>query len=267
MNSPIPTPGDARFDATRRHLVALRAELARRGVDALVVPRADEYLGEYIPAHNERLRWLSGFTGSAGAVVVTADRAAIFVDGRYTVQVRRQVSAQDFSFHDLMDEPPAAWLTHELPAGSRVLVDPRMFSLEWFNATAKRLGESAIEILAEADNPIDRCWEDRPAEQIAEALCLGEEHSGESSASKRERVGKSVSAAGADAALIFAPESVSWLLNLRGCDVPRLPVLLSYALLSCDGSMQVVVDPRRIPASVHAHVGDGVGFLGPGEGE
>lgn len=267
MNSPMAAPGDARFEATRRHLAALRAELARRAVDAIIVPRADEYLGEYIPAHNERLRWLSGFTGSAGAVVVTAEVAAIFVDGRYTVQVRRQVPAQDFSFHDLMDEPPVVWLTRKLPAGSRVLVDPRMFSLEWFNKTAQLLSESAMELLADTDNPVDRCWEDRPAEQIATALCLGDEYSGESSAAKRERIAKSLVTLGADAALVFAPESVSWLLNLRGRDVPRLPVLLSYAVLSADGSLQVVVDPRRLSSAAPEHVGAGVEFLGPEEGE
>ena len=267
MNSPIAIPAQVRVEATRRNLAAVRAELAKRGVDALVVPRADEYLGEYIPAHNERLRWLSGFTGSAGSVVVTADRAAIFVDGRYTVQVRRQVSAEDFSFHHLLDEPPVPWLAETLPAGSRVLVDPRMFSLDWFDATARRLEASAIELVADTDNPIDRCWDNRPEEQVAEALCLGEEYSGEHSAAKRQRLGEVVGAAGADAALIFAPDSISWLLNLRGRDVPRMPVVLSYAMLAADGSMQVVVDPRRIPDGAQTHVGEGVTFLDPADGE
>jgi Xaa-Pro aminopeptidase len=114
-------------------------ELAERGVDALVVPRADEYLGEYLPPHNERLRWLTGFTGSAGMAVVLADRAAIFVDGRYTVQVRRQVSASRFTYHGLPARAPVDWLVRPAPAGARVLVDPRLCTaLRWYEATRER---------------------------------------------------------------------------------------------------------------------------------
>jgi Xaa-Pro aminopeptidase len=263
MNSPAINPSVARVEATRRHLKALREELKRRSVDAIVVPRADEYLGEYIPEHNERLRWLTGFTGSAGAAVVTADAAALFVDGRYTVQVRRQASAEDFSFHSLVDEPPVTWLASALAAGDRVLIDPRLCSLQWFEAASRRLKARGIELVSDTDNPIDACWDDRPAEKVAVALCLGEEHSGEGSTGKRRRIGEAIAAEGADAALIFAPDSVSWLLNLRGRDVPRLPVLLSFAMLSADGELDLVVDPRRLPEDFGTHVGPGVRVVKP----
>ncbi|MEE4277073.1 MAG: aminopeptidase P family protein [Halieaceae bacterium] len=267
MNSPAVSPSLLRVETTRRHLAAVRAELARRAIDAIVVPRADEYLGEYIPEHNERLRWLTGFTGSAGAAVVTAERAALFVDGRYTVQVRRQASTEDFSFHSLMDEPPVEWLAQSLSAGARVLIDPRLCSLQWFESACRRLESRGIEVLSDTDNPVDRCWEDRPAEKIETALCLGEAHSGESSVSKRHRIGEAIAAAGADAALIFAPDSVSWLLNLRGRDVPRLPVLLGFAMLSADGRLDLAVNPRRLPEGFEAHVGSGVRVFDYGDAE
>lgn len=243
------------------NLAAVREILAERGVDALCVPRADEYLGEYIPEHNERLHWLTDFTGSAGMAIVLADRAAIFVDGRYTVQVRRQVDGKLFAYHHLIEEPPAAWLAEELPEGARVMVDPRMVSLEWYEATRRTLGAAGLELVPDIDNPIDRCWDDRPAAAVAPALLLDETFTGESSLSKRQRIGESLRSQGVDAALIFAPDSVSWLLNVRGQDVPRLPVLLSFAMLHADGQMQVVVNPSRVPDGFAAHVGAGVSVV------
>ena len=116
-------------------LAAVRELMARAHYDALVVPRADEHLGEYIPLHKERLRWISGFTGSAGVALVLADRAAIFVDGRYTVQVRAEVAPELFEYHHLVDEPQAQWLVQVLPAGARVACDPRLHSLQWYRDT------------------------------------------------------------------------------------------------------------------------------------
>jgi Xaa-Pro aminopeptidase len=239
-------------------LRALRAELDARGADAFCLPRADEYLGEYIPPHNERLHWLTGFTGSAGMAVVLADSAAIFTDGRYTVQVRRQVSAEHYSYQHLIETPPVAWLAKQLPAGARVLIDPRTCTLRWYREARETLAAAAIDIVLSADNPIDACWHGRPAAAVAEALCLAQEFTGEHSADKRRRIGEAVAAAGADAALIFAPESVSWLLNLRGRDVPRQPVLLSFGVLEAGGDFHLAVDPARLPAGLEAHVGAGV---------
>lgn len=239
-------------------LAALRQLMQEQGVDAVCIPRADEYLGEYIPPHNERLRWFTGFTGSAGMAVVLRDRAAIFVDGRYTVQVRRQVDAAQYQYCHLMEEPPLPWLANTLPPASKVLIDPRMCSLQWYRSAQQTLGDADIEVVLSTDNLIDACWSSRPEETLAPALLLDESFTGESSASKRTRIGRAIEEKGAAAALIFAPDSVSWLLNVRGRDVPRLPVLLSFALLEADGSMQVVVDTRRIPDGFAAHVGDGV---------
>lgn len=246
-------------------LEALRAELAERGVDAFCIPRADEYLGEYIPAHNERLHWLTSFTGSAGMAVVTASDAAIFTDGRYTVQVRRQVDGQQYQYRRLLEEPPLSWLTEQLGPGSRVLIDPRMCTLDWYEQAQKVLGNAGIDIVLSIDNPIDRCWESRPVPVVSKALLLSETFTGEHSLRKRQRLGQSLADLGVDAALIFAPDSVSWLLNVRGQDVPRLPVLLSCALLEANGDLHLLVDEQRIPDGFHEHTGVGVSVRDEGE--
>lgn len=243
------------------NLASVREVLAQRGVDAFFVPRADEYLGEYIPAHNERLHWLTDFTGSAGMAIVLADRAAIFVDGRYTVQVRRQVDGNLFEYRHLIEEPPVKWLTENLSTGAKVMIDPRMVTLQWYQMAAQVMQAAGLELVLDTDNPIDGSWEDRPAAAVAEALLLAETFTGESSPSKRHRIGKDLRTQGLDGALVFAPDSVSWLLNVRGQDVPRLPVLLSFALLHADGRMQVVVDPKRIPQGFEQHVGEGVSIV------
>ena len=245
-------------DTIGDRLAAVRALMQEADYDALIVPRADESLGEYLPEHNERLRWVSGFTGSAGAAVILRDRAAIFVDGRYTVQVRGQVDGDLYAYCDLQAQPPAGWLAGELPAGARVACDPRLHSLRWLRETRSQLAEADIVLLEVDDNLVDRCWRDRPAARVRPALLLAEEFTGESSRDKRKRIGALVVARGCDAALVFAPDSVSWLLNIRGRDIPRLPVVQGFALLGTDGGLFLCVDPGRIPADFAGHVGEGV---------
>lgn len=235
--------------------------MATAQYDALVVPRADEYLGEYIPLHKERLRWISGFTGSAGVALVLADRAAIFVDGRYTVQVRAEVPFDLFEYHHLIDEPPVQWLAAVLPTGARVACDPRLHSLQWYRDTKSILAAADVQLVADTDNLIDRCWQDRPAPVCTPALLLDEGFTGESSRAKRQRIAAQVRARDCAAALIFAPDSVSWLLNIRGTDMPQLPVVQSFAMLEASGELTLFVDPRRVPDGFHAHVGDGVRVL------
>jgi len=249
------------MNAIAQRLTAIRELMVRANYDALVIPRADEYLGEYIPAHNERLRWICGFTGSAGMVIVLRDKAAIFVDGRYTVQVRREVCGDLFEYHHLIEEPHARWLTQELPAGARVICDPRMHSLRWYRDTGKTLASTQLELIADIDNLVDRCWLDRPAPRVRPALLLAQRYTGESCGSKRERIATAVAEQGCDAALIFAPDSVSWLLNIRGTDLPQLPVVQSFAMLQATGEVTVFVDPGRIPEGFAGHVGEGVEVL------
>lgn len=241
-----------------QRLQAVRQLMVQEGIDALVVPRADEHLGEYLPAHNERLLWVSGFTGSAGAAVILRERAAIFVDGRYTVQVRKQVDAQLFEYCDLLQQPPLQWLLQQLPAGSRVACDPRLHSLLWYRDTVAALAAAQMQLYVTQDNVIDRCWAQRPQAVVAPALLLDQAFTGESSAGKRGRMAAEVAAAGCDAALVFAPDSVSWLLNIRGRDIPRLPVVQSFALLLADASLILFIHPARIPPGFNQHVGEDV---------
>ena len=236
----------------------LRSLLRERAYDACLVPRADEHLGEYLPAHSERLRWLTGFTGSAGLAVVLAERAALFVDGRYTVQVRAQVDAARFEHRSLDGEAPAAWLARELPPGARVACDPRLHTLAWFAAAERTLAEAGVTLVADADNLVDRVWHDRPAPAVAPALLLDSRFSGEASAARRQRVGAAIAAAGADAALVFPADAVSWLLNVRGRDVPYAPVLQGWGVLRASGELDLVCHPGRLPPAFHDHVGDGV---------
>lgn len=237
---------------------ALRRLMAERGYDALVVPRADEYLGEYIPARNERLRWLTGFTGSAGAAVVTATDAAIFVDGRYTVQVRGQVPAELFEYHHLTAAPPEQWLAAQLGQGARVACDPRLHSYRWYIDTQQVLAAAGLTLVCDADNLIDQCWAERPAQQFSEALLLDERFTGEPSAAKRARIAQILADRDCAAALIFAPDSVSWLLNVRGTDMPQLPVLLSFALLDRSAELTLFTAAQRLPGGFDEHVGAGV---------
>ncbi len=242
-------------------LQALRAQMAEAGLAALIIPRADEYLGEYIPEHNERLRWASGFTGSAGMVIVLRDTAAIFVDGRYTVQVRQQVSEELFQIRHLIDEPHVEWLAIQIEAGDRVGYDARMHTLEWQREASKTLESGQISLVEVSENLVDRCWHDRPAPVVHPALLLAETYTGRHSLDKRRAIGAAIGEKGADAALIFAADSVAWLLNIRGNDIPALPLVLGYALLDQNGDMVFFTNPEKIPEGFSAHVGEGVTVL------
>ncbi|MFW1234333.1 aminopeptidase P family protein [Vibrio parahaemolyticus] len=236
---------------------AIREWLAQHNIDALLIPHEDEYLGEYVPAHNERLHWLTGFTGSAGAAVITQDKAAIFVDGRYTVQVTKQVPNELFEYRHLIEEPALDWIQDNLTANASVAIDPRMHSSAWLDmAQAKLAGKLELNILS--SNPIDELWHDRPAPVVSDVRLMPTEAVGQSSESKRKEIAQLVTKAGADSAVITALDSICWLLNVRGLDVSRLPVLLSHAILHADSSVEYFLAPARLPAEFAAHVGTGV---------
>ncbi|MCH7421480.1 MULTISPECIES: aminopeptidase P family protein [Shewanella] len=241
-------------------LAAIRSELANANLDAFIIPRADEYLGEYVPEHNERLYWATDFTGSAGMAIVLKDKAAIFTDGRYTVQVRLQVDANLFSYESLTDTPQIEWLCDTLPAGSRVGFDARLHTLAWFENAKATLAKAQIELVAVEQNPIDKHWQNRPAPSSAAITLFSNESAGKTSLQKRTEIGALVKKAGADVALIAALDSFCWLLNIRGNDVPRLPVVLGCALLHANGDMQLFTDLSKLPEGIEEHVGAGVSF-------
>lgn len=239
-------------------LTAIRQHMAEANLDAFIVPRADEYLGEYVPAHNQRLLWCSDFTGSAGTVIILKDRAAIFTDGRYTIQVRQQVSGAHFEFYHLVDTPHVAWLSEQLPRDAKVGFDAKVHNLNWYHESVATLTEKQMQLVAVEQNPIDLSWTDRPQPTQHQGLLLTEQYTGLSSADKRAQIGAAIAAQGADVAVITALDSIAWLLNIRGKDIHCFCVILGSAILAKDGSMTFFTDPAKIPAGFDEHVGAGV---------
>ncbi|MBV8392261.1 MAG: aminopeptidase P family protein [Alphaproteobacteria bacterium] len=246
-------------------LAALRAELARRGLDGFVVPRADEHQGEYVPRRSQRLGWLTGFSGSAGTAVVLADKAAIFVDGRYTLAVRAQVDVEAFVPHQVPEEMPDAWVAANLPKGGKLGYDPWLVTLDGFHRFEVAVQRAGGSLVAVETNPIDTVWTDRPAAPLAPVLPHPDEFSGESAESKRRRIAEAVAAKGADVALLSAPDSIAWLLNVRGGDVPRTPFALGFALLHSDGHVDLYMARRKIPDSTVTWLGNAVTLAPPDE--
>ncbi|OED69863.1 X-Pro aminopeptidase [Vibrio splendidus ZS-139] len=249
---------------TAERVAAVRAWLETNNLDAVIIPHEDEYLGEYVPAHNERLHWLTGFTGSAGAAVITRETAAIFVDGRYTVQVRKQVPAELFEYRHLIEEPALDWIINSLPQGSKVAFDPRMHTAAWLKGAQAKLAEK-VELTTLSANPIDELWSDRPEPVVSDVRLMATNAVGQSSESKRAEIAGLLKAKGADAAILTELDSICWLLNVRGLDVSRLPVVLSNAIIHADESVDFFLDPARIPARFEAHVGNDIRVSHPSE--
>ncbi|CDT80915.1 putative Xaa-Pro aminopeptidase [Vibrio coralliirubri] len=249
---------------TAERVAAVRAWLETNNLDAVIIPHEDEYLGEYVPAHNERLHWLTGFTGSAGAAVITRENAAIFVDGRYTVQVRKQVPAELFEYRHLIEEPALDWIISSLAQGSKVAFDPRMHTAAWLKGAQAKLAEK-VELTTLSSNPIDELWSDRPEPVVSDVRLMATDAVGQSSESKRAEIAGLLKAKGADAAILTELDSICWLLNIRGLDVSRLPVVLSNAIIHADESVDFFLDPARIPTGFEAHVGNGIRVSHPSE--
>lgn len=245
-----------------QRVAQIRQWLTDNQLDALLIPHEDEYLGEYIPDHNERLHWATGFTGSAGMAVIGKDSAAMFVDGRYVVQVRKQVPGDVYEYRHLIEEPPVQWALDNLPQGSKVAIDARLHSAAWL-ARNTELVKGELELVCVEHNPIELYWHDRPAATLSTAKLMGFDFVGQSSTDKREQIAAVLKKQKADAALLTQLDSIAWLLNVRGSDVPSLPVLLSTALLHADESVDFFIDPTRLPAEFANHVGADVRVHAP----
>jgi Xaa-Pro aminopeptidase len=265
-NSPFQRFDDISDTATvAPRLAALRAELSKRGLDGFVVPHADEHMGEYLPPRAERLAWLTAFTGSAGAALVLKDKAALFVDGRYTLQAQAQTDTALFEPRDLVAEGPQGWIPGHLPRGAKLGYDP------WLHTShgvmhLKRAAEQAGGILVACDNnPIDAIWEGQPGPPKAKAVTHAFNLAGETSTSKRARLAEGLKKAGADAAIITLLDSVCWLLNIRGADVPHTPFVLAFAILHSDSAVDLFLDAEKRSPELIAHLGDSVRLLAAGD--
>ena len=252
------------YDAAGR-VEALRKYLAAKGVDGFVVPRSDEHQGEYVPACAERLAWLTGFTGSAGAAVVLADKAAVFVDGRYTIQVRQQVNRDIYEYRHLVDEPVVGWIHDNLKSGQKLAYDPHLHTVqqaEHLRGACKGVG---AELVAIEPNPIDVLWHKQPAMPIAPVRPHLLEHAGKSNAEKRKQIAEMLEKLECDSAVISAPDSIAWLLNIRGGDVPHIPLPLGYAIIHSDASVDLFMDERKFAAETVKWLENDATIRQPGE--
>ena len=244
-------------------LDALRKELKTRGLDGFVVPISDEHMSEYVGAYAQRLAWLTGFGGSAGTAAVLTDSvdglgAAMFVDGRYTLQVREQVNGQLYEYQSTLETTVAAWLAENAPAGGKIGFDPWLHGKPWVDSANRALRDKGAGLVPVEGNPIDAIWADQPEPSLAPALVHDNDYAGQSSEAKRSAVAEWLTARGLDAAVISALDGVAWLLNLRGTDVERTPVALSFVLAHADGTAELFIEAAKVTPDLRAHLGNAV---------
>ena len=244
-------------------LASLRAELTRRGLAGFMVPRADAHQGEYVPPHDARLSWLTGFTGSAGTAVILRDRAAIFVDGRYTLQVRDEVDTSLITPLPIMDQSPEDWIATNLNKADRLGYDAWLHTPDGVSRLQSACAKADAVLEACTVNPIDAVWADQPPPPRAAITPYPLEYAGEESLSKRARIAAIIAKIPADAAVLTMPDSIAWLLNIRGGDVSHSPLPLSFALLHADGRVDLFLHPDKISAGLAAHLGPEVTLRDP----
>ncbi len=240
--------------ALTARLSAFREELARRKLTGFVIPRADQQQNEYVAPSEERLAWLTGFTGSAGLAVVLTSEAALFVDGRYTLQAGKQVDGKAWSIKPLVDPPPETWLTNHLKPGDRLGFDPWLHT----SAAAERLlgacAKAGAELVAVETNPVDSIWAERPPPPIAPVAIHGPQFAGEAGAKKLAHIRQEIEKLGVDALVLSDSHAVAWTFNIRGADVAHTPLPLSYALVPRHGRPTVFIDHRKLSNATRDHL-------------
>ena len=242
----------------RKHLPRLRKALKAAGLDGFIVPHEDEWQNEYVPPAYDRLAWTTGFTGSAGAAVVMADEAAVFTDGRYTLQVRAQVDGDLFAYRDLVDGGVPLFLRERGKAGQRIGYDPKLHSPDSLDRLRSAADAAGVTLVPLDRNPIDEIWEDRPAIPMAKVVPQQETYTGENASSKRHRLGDEVGKDGADAVVITSPASIAWLFNVRGGDVARTPLPLGEAVLHKDGTADLFLADEKVSPELRQWLGNEV---------
>ena len=247
-----------------KHLPLIRKAMAAQGLDGLIVPHEDEHQNEYLPDANDRLAWATGFTGSAGAAVILKDKAAIFVDGRYALQVRDQVDQGLFEVRDIVEGGVPAWLETAAAKGQVIGFDPKLHSPDALDRLRHAAAKAGAELKPVADNPLDAAWgAERPGQPKAPVVPHPLTYSGEDSSSKRARVGQSLADLGVEAAVITSPASIAWLFNIRGGDVIRSPLPLGQAVLNADGTARLFLDPDKVTPDLPAWLGNQVSLDRP----
>ncbi|WP_336811403.1 aminopeptidase P family protein [Bosea sp. MMO-172] len=249
-------PSDPKLVAGR--VAALRKALAVQGLDGFVIPRADEHQGEYVPAHMARLAWLTGFTGSAGNAVVLADKAALIVDGRYTIQSAEQTDTAVVTPVRMEETPLERWVEQNLPAGGKLGYDPWLHTVDGLARLEKAAAAAGGSLVAVKANPIDALWSDRPAPPTAPVKAHPAAFAGEDSVSKLVRIQKALAEAKIDALVVSDPHALAWIFNIRGGDVEHTPLPLGYAIVPREGRPTVFLAPEKITNEA----GDAIGAVG-----
>jgi Xaa-Pro aminopeptidase len=242
----------------RERVDRLRQALKELGLEGFIVPRADEHLGEYVPASAERLAWLTGFTGNAGVAAVLAEKAAVFTDGRYVLQLADQADADLWERRHITEDPPPNWLAANAPAAARIGYDPLLISEDGL----ARYKDAGLDMVAVDHNPIDAIWADRPSAPIAPAVPHPLEHAGRNASEKRQQIARLLRDAKQDAAVISDPASIAWLLNIRGGDIPFTPFALGFVLAHADGGTELFMDPAKLPEATRVWLGNTVSVAG-----
>src|ERR1700692_1096354 len=249
--------------ALTARLSAFREELARRKLTGFVIPRADQQQNEYVAPSEERLAWLTGFTGSAGMAVVLTQQAAVFVDGRYTLQAAKQVDHKAWSVEPLADPPPENWLTRHLVAGDRLGFDPWLHTTAAAERLAAACAKASAELVAVDTNPLDSVWTERPAPPLGPVTVHGPQFSGEAEIDKLRRIRLEITRLGVDALVLSDSHAVAWTFNIRGADVSHTPLPLSYALVAKHGRPTVFIDHRKLSNSARDHLEQSADVLEP----
>ena len=245
-------------DVYELRLKSVREELTRRGLQGFVVPLTDEHLSEYVGAYAKRLEWLTGFRGSAGTAVVLVARAAIFVDGRYTLQLRQEVDARSWSCESVSSTSTVNWLAEHAPVGSRIGYDPWLHDRGWVCRAREILGARAIQLIPVSSNPIDAVWHDRPGRSTQRITVYPDEVAGQSSQQKRQSIALWLASLGAESVVLSALDSIAWTFNLRGQDIANTPVFLAHALVHADATADLYVAPEKVSSEVVAHLGSAI---------
>ncbi|NRQ15409.1 aminopeptidase P family protein [Ensifer sesbaniae] len=233
---------------------ALRASFAALGIDGFLVPRADEFQGEYVPASSERLSWLTGFTGSAGVALITRREAVIFVDGRYVTQLKEQVDGSVFTGGDLIGEPPHLWLENHGSKGFKLGIDPWLHTGAEVRRLEKALATLGGSLVFLDHNPLDKIWTNRPAAPLGKVSIQPIEHAGELAKDKIAKIAAGLDKAGASAVVLTDPSSVAWTFNIRGSDVPHTPHPLARAIIHADGRAELFLDKRKTGIEQEAYL-------------
>jgi Xaa-Pro aminopeptidase len=240
--------------ALTARLAALREELARRNLTGFIVPRADAHQNEYVPPSDERLAWLTGFTGSAGLAAALKDRAVLFVDGRYTLQAAQQIDTAAWAVASLVEPPPESWLAQELKAGDRLGFDPWLHTSAAVERLQAACAKAGAELVAVESNPIDAVWQERPAPPLGQVAVHELKYAGEAETAKLARIRDEIAKLRTDALVMSDPHAVAWTFNIRGADVAHTPLPLAYALVPKDGRPTVFIDGRKLSNSTRDHL-------------